>query len=293
MSHYRRRAGLCAPLFITVTLRVMMGVALLHLMLPSYAQAPAPLPSVGQFSTNSVLLPDRGNVTILKLDDQLRVGKPIDDGKALTFTSSDTISGVVDRDMHLKGRAQIRRNGAVLKADEITYNPDTDVADLIGNAELSKGNVTFRGPKGQFKVDAREGAMEDPSYQLRDNGGNGTAKKLTVQNADVFVFDKATYTTCTPENMDWYFTASTLEIDNEQKDMVGTHGVMRFFDVPIAYVPYFTAPTGGQRRSGLLAPVAGYSSNNGLDITQPYYVNIAPNRDLLILPRYIDRKSVV
>ena len=62
--------------------------------------------------------------------------------------------------MHLKGRAQIRRNGAVLKADEITYNPDTDIADLLGNAEMSKGNVTFKGPKGQFKVDAREGAME-------------------------------------------------------------------------------------------------------------------------------------
>ncbi|MBU3567643.1 LPS-assembly protein LptD [Polynucleobacter alcilacus] len=291
MSHYRRRAGLCAPLFLAVSLRIMMGMALLQFALPIHAQAPAPLPSVSTPSTNLVLLPDRGNVTILKLDDQLRVGKPIADGQALTFTSSDFIDGVVERDMHLKSRAQIRRNGAVLKADEITYNPDTDIADLLGNAELSKGNVTFKGPKGQFKVDAREGAMETPIYELRDNGGNGKAKKLTVESADVFVFDKATYSTCTPENLDWYFTADTLEIDNEQKEMAGTHGVMRFFDVPIAYVPYFTAPTGGQRRSGILAPVVGYNSNNGLDITQPYYVNIAPNRDLLLLPRYMNHRG--
>lgn len=293
MSHYRRRAGLCAPLFFLVTLRVIMGVALLQFALPNYAQAPAPLPSTGQSSANSILLPDRGNVTVLKVDDLLRVGKPIGDGDALTFTSSDSIDGTVDRDMHLKGRAQIRRNGSVLKADEITYNPDTDVADLLGNAELSKGNVTFKGPKGQFKVDAREGAMDNPAYELRDNGGNGTAKKLTIQNADVFVFDKATYSTCTPENLDWYFTADTLEIDNEQKEMVGTHGVMRFFDVPIAYIPYFTAPTGGQRRSGILAPVVGYNSNNGLDVTQPYYVNIAPNRDLLLLPRYMNQRGAM
>jgi LPS-assembly protein len=93
--------------------------------------------------------------------------------------------------------------------------------------------------------------------------------------------------------MDWYFTTSTLEIDNEQKEMVGTHGVMRFFDVPIAYVPYFTAPTGGQRRTGILAPVVGYNSNNGLDITQPYYVNIAPNRDLLLLPRYMNHRGTM
>ena len=291
MSHYRRCAGRCAPLFLAITPRIMTGLVLLQFALPIRAQAPAPLPPVTQLNTNTVLLPDRGNVTILKLDDQLRVGKPIEDGKALTFTSSDMIDGVVNRDMHLKSRAQIRRNGAVLKADEITYNPDTDIADLIGNAELSKGNVTFKGPQGQFKVDAREGAMETPTYELRDNRASGSAKKLTVVSQDIFVFDKATYTTCTPENMDWYFTASTLEIDNEQKEMVGTHGVMRFFDVPIAYVPYFTAPTGGQRRSGLLAPVVGYNSNNGLDITQPYYVNIAPNRDLLLLPRGMNHRG--
>jgi LPS-assembly protein len=93
--------------------------------------------------------------------------------------------------------------------------------------------------------------------------------------------------------MDWYFTASNLEIDNEQKEMVGTHGVMRFFDIPIAYFPYFTAPTGRQRRSGILAPVAGYNSNNGFDITQPYYVNIAPNRDLLLLPRYMNQRGAM
>ena len=94
MSHYRRRAGLCAPLFLAVSLRIMMGMALLQFALPIHAQAPAPLPSVSTPSTNLVLLPDRGNVTILKLDDQLRVGQPIADGQALTFTSSDFINGV-------------------------------------------------------------------------------------------------------------------------------------------------------------------------------------------------------
>jgi LPS-assembly protein len=291
MSHYRRCAGFCAPLYFALTLRVMLGVTLLQVAFHSSAQAPAALPPVSSATQNFTLLPDRGNVTVLKLDDQLRVGKPIADGKALTFTSSDVIDGVVERDMHLQGRAQIRRNGAVLKADEITYNPDTDIADLLGNVELSKGNAIFRGPKGTFKVDAREGSMDKPIYELRDIRGNGVAKKLTIQNSDIFVFDKATYTTCTPENMDWYFTASSLEIDNEQKEMVGTHGVMRFFDVPIAYAPYFTAPTSGERRSGLLAPVIGYNSNNGLDITQPYYVNIAPNRDLLLLPREMNQRG--
>ncbi len=294
MSHYRRRAGLCAPLFLATTLRILMGVVLLQFALPGAAQAPAPLPPTSQSlsnTANAILIPDRGAVTVLKLDDQLRVGQPIADGKALTFTSSDEIDGVVERDMHLKGRAQMRRNGAVIKADEIQYDPDTDVANLIGNAELIKGNTSFRGPKARFKVDAREGDMESPTYELRDNRANGTAKKLTIETSDIFVFDQATYTTCTPQNLDWYFTASKIEIDNEQKEMVGTNGVMRFFDVPIAYVPYFSVPTSNQRRSGMLAPVTGYNSNNGWDTTLPYYVNVAPNRDLLLLPRYMNQRG--
>jgi LPS-assembly protein len=295
MSHYRRCAGFCAPLFLAATLRIMMGVVLSQFALLVSAQAPAPLPQSAQSlsnSANSILIPDRGDVTVLKLDDQLRVGKPIADGNALTFTSSDSIDGIVDREMRLKGRAQIRRNGAVIKADEIKYDPDSDVMNLSGNTEFSKGNTSFKGPKARFRVDAREGEMETPYYQLRDNRASGKANKLTIETADVFKFDKATYTTCTPENLDWYFTASTLEIDNEQKEMVGTNGVMRFFDVPIAYTPYFTAPTSNQRRSGILAPVAGYNSNNGIDVTQPYYMNIAPNRDLLLLPRVMGQRGL-
>ncbi|HQS61429.1 MAG TPA: LPS assembly protein LptD, partial [Polynucleobacter sp.] len=55
---------------------------------------------------------------------------------------------------------------------------------------------------------------------------------------------------------------------------------------------YFSAPTSKERRSGILAPVAGYNSNNGIDVTAPYYVNIAPNRDLLLLPRVMGQRGV-
>ena len=292
MSHYRRCAGLCAPLFKAVTLRAMMGLALLQFASLLSAQTPPPLPTMSRPAEAPPILPDRGNVTILKLDDQLRVGQPIEDSKALTFTSSDSIDGVVEREMRLKDRAQIRRNGTVAKGDEIIYNPDTDVAKLIGNAELIKGNANFKGPNASLTVDAREGEMETPVYEIGDSRASGKANKLTIKSGDVFVFDKATYTTCTPQNLDWYFTANKIEIDTEQKEMKGQDGVMHLFDVPVAYVPYFSLPMGRERRSGILPPIAGYNSKNGIDITQPYYVNIAPNRDLTIMPRYMSQRGV-
>jgi LPS-assembly protein len=329
MSHYRRRAGISAHLLSIETLRAILGLTLVPIIfwhIPAHGQNLGPminsitplLPSQQQNQTQQLLqnqaptpigdpprplavgsvptptlVPSRGEVTVLKLDDQLRQGKAIPDNQALTFTFSDEIDGVVDRDMKLKGRAQIRRNATIIKADEIIYNPDTDIADLIGNAQLIKDNTEFSGPRARFKVDARQGEMDQPNYELRDVRGRGKANKLTIESADVFVFDKATYTTCSPENLDWYFTASRVEIDQEQKVMTGKNGVMRFFDVPIMYAPYFSLPTSNQRRSGLLSPTIGYNSNNGLDISQPYYVNIAPNRDLTITPRYMNHRGTL
>jgi len=329
MSHYRRRAGISAHLLSIETLRAILGLTLVPIifwhipahgqnlgpminsiapLLPSQQQnqaqqqlqnqAPTPIGdppkplAVGSVPTLT-LVPSRGEVTTLKLDDQLRQGKAIPDNQALTFTFSDEIDGVVDRDMKLKGRAQIRRNATIIKADEIIYNPDTDIADLIGNAQLIKDNTEFSGPRARFKVDAHQGEMDQPNYELREVRGRGKANKLTIESAEVFVFDKSIYTTCSPENLDWYFTASRVEIDQEQKVMTGKNGVMRFFDVPIMYAPYFSLPTSNQRRSGLLSPTIGYNSNNGLDISQPYYVNIAPNRDLTITPRFMNHRGTM
>ena len=296
MFDYRPLAGLSAPHFSSSTPYLIVGVVLaLQLIGNVGAQTPPPLPPNTQSSTPPpapILIPDRGEVTVLKLDDQLRIGQAISDDKAVTFTISDTVDGVVDREMNLRGRSQIRRNDTVVKADEISYDPDFDVANLVGNAELTKNNATFKGPKARLRVDARDGEMDLPDYQIRDSRASGKASKLTIQTSDVFVFDNASYTTCSPDNIDWYFTADRIEIDNEQKEMKGTGGVMHLFDAPIAYIPYFTLPTAKTRRSGLLPPIAGFNSKNGFDITQPYYVNIAPNRDLTILPRFMSERGV-
>ncbi len=329
MSHYRRRAGISAHLLSIKTLRAILGLTLVPIIfwhIPAHGQNLGPminsitplLPSQQQNQTQQqlqnqaptpigdppkplavgsvptlTLVPSRGEVTTLKLDDQLRQGTAIPDNQALTFTFSDEIDGVVDRDMKLKGRAQIRRNATIIKADEIIYNPDTDIADLIGNAQLIKDNTEFSGPRARFKVDAQQGEMDQPNYELREVRGRGKANKLTIESAEVFVFDKSIYTTCSPENLDWYFTASRVEIDQEQKVMTGKNGVMRFFDVPIMYAPYFRLPTSKQRRSGFLSPTIVNNSRNGLDISQSYYANIAPNRDLTITPRFMYHRGIL
>lgn len=62
--------------------------------------------------------------------------------------------------------------------------------------------------------------------------------------------------------------------------------------MPILGTPGISFSLSGARRSGWLAPTPGFASKNGFELTVPYYVNIAPNRDLTLYPKYIQRRGI-
>jgi LPS-assembly protein len=65
------------------------------------------------------------------------------------------------------------------------------------------------------------------------------------------------------------------------------------YGVPIFYTPYISFPLSDRRKSGFLSPVGGYTSHDGLDISVPYYWNIAPNMDATISPRILSRRGLL
>ncbi len=46
------------------------------------------------------------------------------------------------------------------------------------------------------------------------------------------------------------------------------------------------------RKSGLLPPVVGITTNNGLELAQPYYFDIAPNRDATVTTHLMSKRGV-
>ena len=246
------------------------------------------LPVYGETQTSEQILQ---KPLALKLDDQLQVQPLIADSEAITFTKSSELRGINDRNMALKKDAEIRRNGTVIKGDELDYNIDTDIAKGEGNVRLNKPTTTFAGPRAQIKMDSKQGWMENPEYELKENRGVGYADRAEFLDDDRTYLTKPVYSTCSPQNLDWYFSSKDLLIDQAANDATGEDGVLHFFKVPVFYMPYFSIPLGADRRSGFLPPTVGVSTNTGFDITTPYYVNIAPNRDLTIYPRYMSSRG--
>jgi LPS-assembly protein len=105
--------------------------------------------------------------------------------------------------------------------------------------------------------------------------------------------DQATYTTCPPGNPDWLLSARQVDLDTEDGMGVAHHATMNLKGVPVLYTPYISFPIDDRRRSGFLIPGFGVSQESGLELSVPYYWNIAPNYDATLVPRLMRDRGVL
>lgn len=216
---------------------------------------------------------------------------PGGDNDAPTYVSGDQLTGYSERGVELQGNAELRRDGAVIKGDRLTYDQDTDEALATGNVRVSREGTLAVGPEARLRVEANEGYMLSPDYYFQQTGGSGSAERIDFLDKNQSKIQRATYTTCSPDNADWYFSARQLDLDSDRQVGVAQNAVLRFFDVPILAAPVISFPLTDERKSGVLAPLFAYSSRSGFDLTVPYYFNIAPNRDLTLYPRIMTSRG--
>lgn len=229
----------------------------------------------------------------LRLAPQLE-DHPLKDGaKPAAFVIADHTSGTAEQDLAAKGSAELRRGDAVVKADALHYDQDTDMADAYGQVRVINGGTSFAGPEAHLKVEANQGVMTAPKYHFNVTGGSGSAERVDLLDSERSVFVNGTYTACQcSTNPAWYIKGSRFDFDTGADEGTVRNGVLFFQGVPIFASPWLTFPLSGERRSGLLPPTFSMNSNNGFELTLPYYFNIAPNRDLTITPRIISRRGV-
>ena len=70
------------------------------------------------------------------------------------------------------------------------------------------------------------------------------------------------------------------------------NATLRVGKVPVLYLPWFRFPIDDQRRTGLLYPAISQSGRNGFDWRQPIYLNLAPNYDATLNPRYMSKRGL-
>ena len=212
---------------------------------------------------------------------------------AAAYARAQRIEGSPDDTLVLLGDAEVRRGGTVLRGDRITYTRATDEVEVEGQARVARDGAVFTGPSLRFRVDAQTGTMPEANYSYAPRRLRGESRSLEFLGEGRARMEGARMTTCQPGDEAWWVQAERIDIDD--LDRTATTSAMRiyFHDLPIMAAPWFSFPIGDQRKSGFLTPRMGLSSTLGLDVSAPYYFNLAPNYDYTLTPRLMTKRGVM
>jgi len=207
---------------------------------------------------------------------------------------AQTLGGRPDLDTVAEGNAEFRRGGMVIRADRLSYSQPDDLAVANGSVRISRDGNIYTGPELQLHVQRFEGFFLSPTYHFERTGAGGTAARVDFLDEQRAVATKATYSSCPADGSGgpaWILTTDRVSFDFANNEGVAEGGVLRFYGVPILGAPHLSFPLTDARKSGWLPPSFGIDTTSGVQLSVPYYWNIAPNRDATFTPEISTRRG--
>ena len=213
------------------------------------------------------------------------------------FVNGQQITVRPDMDLVVEGQASIRRPGLAVRADRVDYDQTQDVVDASGHVRVSRESSVFIGPRLRLKVDSFQGTFEKPDFELYGSGGYGQAAEVEFVDNKRAIIRQASYTTCRrkpgPEWLpEWLLKATQMRIDEEESTVIVEGVQFRFHDIPVFAAPSVSLPLTNERKSGLLPPLLSIDTVNGVEVAQPYYFDIAPNRDATLTTHVMSQRGI-
>lgn len=188
-----------------------------------------------------------------------------------------------------EGSVVMNRADQVVTTDRAEYRTEAESATFPGPLRYQDERLFATADSGTWS--ATEGTtLTRMLFQMRDGRGNGEAAKAQVVDA-TSALDDATFTSCNPENPAWSLAASRIEIDSDAQVGRAENVRLKLGSVPIFYWPRLSFPTNDARKTGFLYPQIGSANDSGFDLIIPYYLNLAPNYDATLKPRFIQERG--
>jgi LPS-assembly protein len=214
--------------------------------------------------------------------------------------SADRIEGYANQEASASGDAVLRQDDVSISADRLRYLYATDEVQASGNVRVERGGDRLSGTGLRLRVHDSVGEFDHADYAFTRPGRKGyapvstrgTADVIKLEGKDKYHFENATLTTCKPGNNDWYLQVGELDVDMTRNLGVAHRGKLVFKDITLAYLPWVDFPLNNQRKSGFLPPSIGSSGKSGVEVSTPFYLNLAPNRDLTITPRELSKRGL-
>ncbi len=192
--------------------------------------------------------------------------------------------------LDLSGHVLIQNTLSRLQAEEVSYLQREQQFFAEKNIRFSRKDLRVTGIRAKYNSRTQVGQIEQSKYQLPLRPAQGVASRLDFQPGEIEL-EQPSFSTCPAVAEDWVIKADNMVLHTRAGYGEGEDVTFYFKDIPFLYTPYLRFPLNDERQSGFLLPEVGYSSRRGLDISTPYYWNIAPNMDATLSPRVLSQRG--
>lgn len=194
--------------------------------------------------------------------------------------------------IHLEGEVELVQGQRRVTARRAEMDQATGAALFEGEVRLREPGLLLAGERADLDTNTGLGSLRQARLLDYGSGARARADLLTRTSEHQASLERARYTQCTPDDEVWLLDARHLDLDDETGRGVARHAVLRAGGLPVLYTPWLSFPIDDRRQTGWLWP--SFSSGEGGEIAAPYYLNLAPNYDATLTPRYLaDRGAML
>ncbi|WP_088823366.1 LPS assembly protein LptD [Acinetobacter apis] len=190
-------------------------------------------------------------------------------------------------DSLLEGGVVVQQPGRVIKSDKLLLDQTQTYARAEGNVQIAQSGLISFSQNINYNLKNQTGSLADSFYIAEMTHAHGYASNITRTSPNRVILENASYTTCPPEQSPgWLIKSKKIELNQDTGRGITRDTKIYVKDVPVMVLPYYNFPIDDRRTTGLLTPSFGWSSTSGLQLGLPIYLNLAPNYDAVVTPRY-------
>ena len=205
---------------------------------------------------------------------------------------ADALTSKIDVEAGLMGNVTIEQGNRLILAREAQLNQTTKVAEFPQGVRMDQPGLIMQGEQATVHLGSKKADLSGVQFVMTDANLRGVAETMVQNDSGDLQLTQNSFTRCEPENNGWSLQTSSLVIEEDSVFGTARNAVLKLKSVPVFYTPYLKFPISDERVSGFLFPNLGYSDEDGVDASIPYYLNLAPNYDATITPRYIGERGI-
>lgn len=198
-----------------------------------------------------------------------------------------------------KGNVEVAKGSSIVYANEVIYDKNNATFHAIGNVKVQNIEIgKVWATQGTIKEDFSQGDFSDTLLVLND-GSYLKSPKITRESPLITHLATSIFSTCPNSEISennqlagkkrdlLSIKSKNVTIDRDEEVFKIRGGVLRLYNVPFFYIPYLKAPLPtSERKSGLLTPSYRNNTRFGLGFRFPYYIALAPNKELTVAPSF-------